>query len=71
MPNDVSLHFGSSGFDGVSTRAQVGVRPNSFFDSAWVAGHQLAVGAEHLLSDLLKALIELAPENFLDRKSVV
>jgi len=32
-----------------------------------IASHQLAIGAENFLGDLLEALVELAPENFLDR----
>src|SRR5271168_2273417 len=67
MPNDVALHLGGAGFDGISAGAQVGVGPNAFVDSAGVAGQELAVRTEQLLGDLLKALVELAPENFLDR----
>src|ERR1700734_91211 len=66
MPNDVPLHLGGAGFDRISARAQVGVGPNPFFNSVRIAAEQLAIGAENLLSDLLEALIEFAPENFLD-----
>jgi len=66
MSNDVSLYFGSAGFDRISTGSQVGIRPDPVVDRARIAGHQLAVGAEQLLRDLLEPLVELAPENLLD-----
>ena len=37
-----------------------------FVDGVRVAAEKLAVGAEQFLRDLLEALVELAPENFLD-----
>src|ERR1039458_679495 len=67
MANDVPLHLGGAGFDGISASAQVGVGPNPFIDRARVPAEELAVGAEQLLRDLLKALVEFAPENLLDR----
>src|ERR1700735_5136506 len=54
MPNDVALHLGGAGFDSISTRAQVGVRPNPILDSVRIAGQQLTVGTENLLGDLLE-----------------
>src|ERR1700675_1475428 len=38
MSNDVSLHFGSAGFDGISAGSQVRIRPNPAVDRARVAG---------------------------------
>src|ERR1700686_435437 len=67
MSNDVSLHFGSAGFDGISARSQVGVRPDPVVDSTRVAPKQLAVRTQQLLRNLLKALVELTPENLLNR----
>src|SRR5215831_18260578 len=67
MADDVALHFGGSGFDGVSARAKVAVRPDAIVDGVGIAGKQLAVGAQQLLSELLDALIELTPEELLDR----
>src|ERR1700730_2070892 len=67
MPNNVALHLGGAGFDGISASAQVSVGPNSFVDGVRVAAQELAVGTEQFLRDLLEALVELAPEDFLDR----
>src|ERR1700751_6071187 len=67
MPNDVSLHLGGAGFDRISPRAQVCVRPDSLVDRMRVTPQQLSVRTEQLLRDLLKALIQLAPEELLDR----
>src|SRR5580658_1617553 len=66
MSDDVALHFGSTGFDGIAARAQVSVGPHAIVNGARIAAQQLAVRAEYFLRDLLEALIELAPENFLD-----
>src|SRR5580704_16297548 len=66
MSNDVPLHFGGPCLDSVSARAQVAIRPNPFIDGTRVAAQQLTVGTEQLLRDLLKALVELAPENLLN-----
>jgi len=66
VSNDVSLYFGSAGFDGIAAGSQVGVRPDPVVDGARVAGQQLAVGTQQLLRDLLESLVKLAPENFLD-----
>src|SRR5258708_38274580 len=66
MSNDVSLYLGSAGFDGISTGTQVRIRPNPVVDRPRVASQQLPVRTKQLLSDLLKTLVELAPENFLD-----
>src|ERR1700719_5132993 len=67
MPNDVSLHLGCAGFDRISPRAQVCIRPDSLVDRMRVTRQQLSVRTEQLLRDLLKALIQLAPEELLDR----
>src|ERR1700733_9930379 len=66
VADDVSLHFGSTGFDGIAARAQIRVRPHAIVNGTRVASQQLAVWAENFLRDLLQALIELAPEYFLD-----
>src|SRR5277367_4393969 len=66
MPNDVALHFGGAGFDGVAASAQVGVGPEAVVDGVRVAAEKLAIGAEQFLCDLLEALVELTPEDFLD-----
>src|ERR1700693_5246861 len=67
MPNDVALHFGRARFDRVSARTQIAVRPKPFVDCMPVTCQELAVGTENLLRDLLETLVELAPEDFLDR----
>src|ERR1700722_15525493 len=67
MSNDVPLHFGGPRLDCISASAQVGVRPNPFVDGAWIAAQQLTIWAEQLLRDLLEPLVELAPENLLNR----
>jgi len=46
MPNDVSLHLGSAGFDGISTGSQVRVRPDPVVNRVRVAGQQLAIGTQ-------------------------
>src|ERR1700730_580309 len=66
MADDVALHFGSAGFDGIAARAQVGVGPHAIVNRVRITAKQLAIRAENFLCDLLQALIELAPENFLD-----
>ena len=38
MSDDVALHFGSAGFDGIAARAQVGVGPHAVVDGARIAG---------------------------------
>lgn len=65
MPNDVALHFGRAGFDGVAASAQVGVGPEALVDGVRVTAEKLAIGAEQFLRDLLEALVEFAPENLL------
>src|SRR5271168_5019422 len=67
VPDDVPLHLGRAGLDGVSTSSQVSVRPHPFVDRVRIACQQLAVGAEQFLRDLLEALVQLTPEYFLDR----
>src|SRR5580704_10902422 len=67
MPDDVALHLARTGLDSISSSAQVGVRPQPFVDRVPIACQQLAVGTENFLGDLLQALVELAPEDFLDR----
>ncbi len=66
MPNDVALHFGRAGFDGVAASAQVGVGPEAVVDGMRVAAQKLAIVAEQFLGDLLEALVEFTPEDFLD-----
>src|SRR5271169_5094802 len=66
MSDDVALHLGRACFDGISAGAQVGIGPHAIVNGARVAGEKLAVRTKDFLSDLLEALIELAPENFLD-----
>src|SRR5262245_61057193 len=67
MADDVSLNLRSSGFDGVTARTQIAVGPASIVDGVLVTGFELAVGAKQLLGDLLEALVQLAPEDLLDR----
>src|SRR4051794_31703583 len=67
MPDDVALDLRGPRFDGVAPRAQVAVRPLAVVDRARVAAFQLAVWTQQLLRDLLEALVQLAPENLLDR----
>src|SRR3984957_5039448 len=66
MADDVALHLGSAGFDGIASRAQVGVGPHAVVNRARIAGQQLAVRSQDFLRDLLQALIKLAPEYFLN-----
>src|SRR5580704_13372908 len=67
MPNDVALYFGGACFDGVSASAEIGVGPEPCVDGVPIPGHELAVGTQNFLRDLLQALIEFTPEKFLDR----
>src|SRR5271167_807249 len=67
MSDDVALHLGGACFDGVSAGAQVGVGPLPFVDGVRITCRELTVGTEDFLSDLLQALVKLAPKNFLDR----
>src|SRR5208282_4492619 len=67
MADDVALHFGSACFDGVSAGSQVGVGPEPLIDGVRIACHELAVGTQNFLGDLLEALVELAPKYLLDR----
>src|SRR5580692_7046051 len=66
MADDVALDFGCASLDGVSASSQIGVRPKSIVDGVGIACHELAERTENFLGDLLEALVELAPENFLD-----
>src|SRR5580704_7566029 len=67
MADDVALHLGGPGFDSIPASAEISVGPKPFVDGVRVAAEELAVRAENLLRDLLEALVELAPEDFLYR----
>src|SRR5215212_6864928 len=62
LGDDVALDFAGALLDGVAARAEVGVLPG-----ALVKILELAVGAEYLLRGLLRALVHLAPVEFLNR----
>src|SRR5437660_8417789 len=66
MPNDVALDFRRACFDGVAAGTQIAVGPHAAIDRVRAVAFELSVGAEQLLRDLLEALVELAPEYFLD-----
>jgi len=57
VPNNVALNFRGSGFDGVTTRAQVLAAPHAFIESICLVLTKLSVGAQQLLRYLLKPLI--------------
>ena len=67
MPYDVSLHFRRAGFDRVPARSQVTVRPDSVVHGVLISREQLPVRPKYFLRDLLKTLIQFAPEYFLNR----
>src|SRR5271157_3910371 len=66
MADDIALHLARAGFDGVSACTQIAVGPKPFVDGVGIACHELPVRTENFLGDLLEALVELAPEYFLD-----
>src|SRR5256884_9788467 len=66
VPDDVALDFGSTGFDGISARTEITVGPDAFVNGAGVAAGQLAIGSQQFLGELLQALVEFAPEQFLN-----
>src|SRR6202142_952837 len=45
---------------------QVSRGPRLVIGRVWIGPEQLSIGAENFLGDLLQALIQLAPEKFLD-----
>src|SRR5215472_3217177 len=67
MSDDVALNFRRACFNGVAARAQVTVSPHAVVDCVVVPGLELSVGSQQFLGDLLEALVQLAPEDFLDR----
>src|SRR5579883_2681393 len=66
MADDVALDLAGSGFDGVAARAQIAVGPLAFIEGVRRSVRELAVRAEHFHGDLLEALVEFAPEDFLN-----
>src|ERR1039457_4021621 len=67
VADDVALDLGRAGFDGVAARAQIGVGPLAAVEGEVGAARQLAVWPEQLHGHLLEALIQLAPEDLLNR----
>src|ERR1700693_3813806 len=67
MADDVALHFRCARLDGIAAGAQIPVRPEAVVDGVWIAAQKLPVGTKQFLCNLLEALVELAPEYFLDR----
>src|ERR1051326_576097 len=67
MSNNIALNFRCSGLNRIAARAQVSIGPHAIVDGVIVAGPKLPVRPQQLLRDLLEALVQLAPENFLDR----
>src|SRR4029077_17845474 len=67
VPDDVALNLRCACLDGVAARAQIAVRPDAFVDGVAVRGFELSVGTEQFLRDLLEPLVQLAPEDLLNR----
>src|SRR5262249_29479184 len=67
VADDVALNLAGAGFDGVAARAQIAMRPFAMIDGVRACAAELPIRAEHLHSDLLHALVHLAPEDFLYR----
>src|SRR5437763_1074582 len=66
MADDVSLDLRSSGFNRVSARPQIRIGPLAIVESEFTASFQLRKRPQYLLCYLLEALVQLAPEEFLD-----
>src|SRR5258708_4612425 len=67
MADDVALDLAGSGFDGISAAAQILVRPLAFVERIGGAVRELAVRPQNFHRDLLEALVQLAPKDFLNR----
>src|ERR1700722_862057 len=67
VADDVALHFGSAGLDGVAASAQVTIGPGAVIHGVRIVAEKLAVRAENFLGHLLDTLIQFAPKKFLDR----
>src|SRR5579872_972055 len=66
VAEDEALNFRRARFNRIPAGAQVAVGPLAFVDDIRRALRELSVLAEHFLRDLVEALVELAPEDFLD-----
>src|SRR5205085_1256821 len=66
MSNDVALNFRGARFDGVAARTEVTVGPEALVNGARVTREKLTIRAKHFLRELLQALIEFAPKEFLN-----
>ncbi len=67
MSDDISLNLRRARFDRVAASAQISVRPLPFVEGIGRAVRQLTVRTQNFHGGLLKALIQFAPENFLNR----
>src|SRR5262245_14310649 len=67
MADDVALDFRRARFNRIAARAQVAVRPRAVIDGVPIRGFELPVRTQEFLRDLLQALVQLAPEDLLNR----
>src|SRR5437764_13491120 len=67
MPNNAALYLRGACLNGVAARTQISVGPRAFINCMAVRAFQLSVGAKQFLGDLLEALVQFAPKDFLDR----
>src|ERR1700722_12918639 len=66
VPYNIALNFGRSRFNRVAARTQISVGPLPFIEGVGRPVRQLSVRTENLHRHLLEALVQLAPEDFLD-----
>src|SRR6266404_6838125 len=67
VPDDIPLDLGRSGFDRVSAASQIPIGPLPVVESLCRPMIELTIGPLNLHRDLLESLVQLAPEDLLDR----
>ena len=68
LGDDVALHLGRAGVDGAGARPEELARPVDVGPRARARAQELAAGPEEVERGLAEALVELAPEDLLDRR---
>src|SRR5438270_210463 len=67
VSDDVALDLGRSGLDRVPTAAQIAIRPLAVIERIRRSVIELTIWTLNFHRDLLESLVQLAPENLLDR----
>src|SRR5260370_40215857 len=67
VPDDIPLDLGRSGFDRVSAASQIPIGPLPVVESLCRPMIELTIGPLNLHRDLLESLVQLAPEDLLER----